>query len=142
MGKQGLSLTPFYDLVNIEAIIREIHAGQADENSNSPMANHFAMSIGEYGAGSAGNFNHPFTAYILADFAHEFGISLPRLQLLMKQMIKQVQASVDLAKADALKQQLTDSEIQHVDTCIQIINESVEELSAEVDQITEISDLI
>jgi serine/threonine-protein kinase HipA len=142
VGKQGLSLTPFYDLVNIEAIIREIHAGQADENSNSPMANHFAMSIGEYGAGSAGNFNHPFTAYILADFAHEFGISLPRLQLLMKQMIKQVQASVDLAKADALKQQLTDSEIQHVDTCIQIINESVEELSAEVDQITEISDLI
>ena len=146
VGKQGLSLTPFYDLVNIEAIIREIQARQADENANAAiatgMASHFAMSIGEYGAGSAGNFNHPFTAYMLADFAHEFGISLPRLQLLMKQIIKQVQASVDLAKADALKQQLTDSEIQHVDTCIQIIAESVEELSAEVDQITEMSDLI
>ncbi|WP_428982725.1 HipA domain-containing protein [Paraglaciecola aquimarina] len=142
MGKQGLSLTPFYDLVNIEAIIREIQARQADENSNAPMANHFAMSIGEYVAGSAGNFNHPFTAYMLADFAHEFDISLPRLQLLMRQMIKQVQASVDLAKTDALKQQLTDSEIQHIDTCIQIISESVEELSAEVDQITEMSDLI
>lgn len=63
-----------------------------------------------------------------------------RLQLLMKQMIKQVQASVDLAKADALKQQLTDSEIQHVDTCIQIIDESVEELSAEVELITAMSD--
>lgn len=60
----------------------------------------------------------------------------------MKQMIKQVQASVDLAKADALKQQLTDSEIQHVDTCIQIIDESVEELSAEVELITAMSDLI
>ena len=142
VGKQGLSLTPFYDLVNIEAIIREIQARQADKNSNSPMANHFAMSIGEYGAGSAGNFKHPFTAYMLADFAQEFGISLARLQLLMKQMIKQVQASVDLAKADALKQQLTDSEIQHVDTCIQIIDESVAELSAEVDQIRKMSDLI
>lgn len=146
VGKQGLSLTPFYDLVNIEAIIREIQARQANDNANAAiatgMANHFAMSIGEYGAGSAGNFNHTFTAYMLADFAHEFGISLPRLQLLMKQMIKQVQASVDLAKADALKQQLTDSEIQHVDTCIQIIDESVEELSAEVDQITQMSSLI
>lgn len=60
----------------------------------------------------------------------------------MKQMIKQVQASVDLAKADVLKQQLTDSEIQHVDTCIQIIDESVEELSAEVELITAMSDLI
>jgi len=57
-------------------------------------------------------------------------------------MIKQVQSSVDLAKADALKQQLTDSEIQHVDTCIQIIDEAVEELSLEVDKITEMSDLI
>ena len=146
VGKQGLSLTPFYDLVNIEAIIREIQARQADENANvaiaTGMANHFAMSIGEYGAGSAGNFNHPFTAYMLADFAQQFGISLPRLQLLMKQMIKHVQASVDLAKTDALKQQLTDSEIQHVDTCIQIIAESVEELSAEVDQITQMSHLI
>tara|TARA_E500000081_G_C6135564_1_gene356449 strand:+ start:1136 stop:2533 length:1398 start_codon:yes stop_codon:yes gene_type:complete len=146
VGKQGLSLTPFYDLVNIEAIIREIQARQADEKSNvaiaTGMANHFAMSIGEYGAGSAGNFNHPFTAYMLADFAQEFGISLARLQLLMRQMIKQVQSSVDLAKTDTLKQQLTDSEIQHVDTCIQIIGESIEELSAEVDQITEMSDLI
>lgn len=146
VGKQGLSLTPFYDLVNIEAIIREIQKRQADENSNAEiatgMANHFAMSIGEYGAGSADNFNHPFTAYMLANFAQEFGISLPRLQLLMRQMIKQVQASVDLAKTEALKQQLTNSEIQHIDTCIQIIDGSVEELSAEVDQITEMSDLI
>lgn len=142
VGKQGLSLTPFYDLVNIEAIIREIQARQANENSNAPMASHFAMSIGEYDAGSAGNFNYPFTAYMLADFAQKFGISLARLQLLMKQMIKQVQASVDLAKADALKQQLTNSEIQHIDTCIQIIDEAAEELSAEVDLITEMSDLI
>lgn len=146
VGKQGLSLTPFYDLVNIEAIIREIKARQTNENTNATiakgMANHFAMSIGEYGAGNAGNFNHPFTAYMLADFAQEFGISLPRLQLLMRQMIKQVQASVDLAKTDTLKQQLTNSEIQHIDKCIEIIDEAVKELSTEVDQITQMSDLV
>lgn len=142
VGKQGLSLTPFYDLVNIEAIIREIQAKQTGENPNVPITNHFAMSIGDYGSGSAGNFNTPFTAYMLADFAHELGISLPRLQLLMRQMIRQVQTSIDLTKADALEQQLTDSEIQHIDTCIQIIGEAVEELSAEVDQITEMSDFV
>lgn len=142
VGKQGLSLTPFYDLVNIEAIIRELQAKKTEVNSQEAMANHFAMSIGEYGTGSAGNFNHPFTAYMLADFAHEFSISLPRLQLLMRQMIKQVQTSVDLAKADALKQQLTDSEIRHIDTCIEIIDEAVEELITEVDQITAMADFM
>ena len=146
VGKQGLSLTPFYDLVNIEAIIREIKIKQSDENSQVSIAtgltNHFAMSIGEYGAGSKGNFNHPFTAYMLADFAHEFGISLPRLQLLMRQMITQVHTSVDLAKAEALKHRLTSAEIQHIDTCIDIINKAIEELSVEVNQIIEMSDLI
>lgn len=145
MGKQGLTLTPFYDLVNIEAIIREIQARQKDtssENSQVPMANHFAMSIGEYDTGSSGNFNHPFSAYLLADFAQEFGLSLARLQLLMTQMIKQVEASIDLAKEDAFKQQITDSEIEHIGMCIQIIHESIEELNAEVNQITQMSDLI
>lgn len=146
VGKQGLSLTPFYDLVNIEAIIREIQTRQTDENSNAAiatgMANHFAMSVGEYGSGTAGNFNAPFTAYMLADFAEQFGISLARLQLLIRQMIKRVQDSIDIAKNDALKQQLADSEIQHIDTCIKIIGESVEELSSEVDQITEMSDVL
>ncbi len=146
VGKQGLSLTPFYDLVNIEAIIREIQAKQADENANATiatgMANHFAMSIGEYGAGSAGYFNHPITAYMLADFAHEFGISLPRLQLLMRQMIKSVRESIQQAKSEAMIHQLSESEIKHIDVCTQIIDESVKELSAEVDQITQMSDLI
>lgn len=142
VGKQGLTLTPFYDLVNIEAIIREIQIRQSEVNSKVPMANHFAMSIGEFSAGSSGNFNHPYTAYMLADFAQQFGISLARKQLLMKQLITQVQTSIELAKTDALKQHLTDSEVEHIDLCIHIVLQSIEELSAEVDQITEMSDLI
>ena len=145
VGKQGLSLTPFYDLVNIEAIIQEIQARQADENANvaiaTDMANHFAMSIGEYSAGSAGNFNHPFNAYMLADFAHEFGISLPRLQLLMRQMIKSVRESIKQAKSEAMMHQLSESEIKHIDVCIQIINEAIEELGQEVKHIPEMVNL-
>ena len=95
------------------------------------------MSIGEYGAGSAGNFNHPFTAYMLADFAHEFGISLPRLQLLMRQMIKSVRESIQQAKNEAMMHQLSESEIKHIDVCIQIINEAIEELGQEVKHIPE-----
>lgn len=145
VGKQGLSLTPFYDLVNIEAIIREIQTRQkvgSEEKPQVPMANHFAMSIGEYGAGCAGNFNHPFTAYMLADFAQEFGISIARLQLLMRQMINSVQVSIQNAKNEAQLHKLSESEINHIETCIQIIHEAAEELSAEVEQMPEMADLV
>lgn len=47
-------------------------------------------------------------------------------------MITQVQASFGLAKADALTQQLSNAEIQHIDTCTEIINEAIEELSIAV----------
>lgn len=144
VGKQGLSLTPFYDLLNIEAIIREAQIRQAGDKVNPPiiMANHFAMSIGEFDEGSAGNFNQPFTAYMLADFAHEFGISLARMQLVMSQMITSVTSSLEQAKAVAMKQMLTDSELKHIDTCSQIISEAADELSAEVDKIQEMDELI
>jgi len=145
VGKQGLSLTPFYDLVNIEAIIREIRARQVtnslESSSQSVLANHYAMSIGEYLSGSAGNFNNPITAYMLADFAHEFDISLARLQLLMKQMITSVLSAIDVAKLQAIEQNLTDAEIQHIESCIQIVREAANELSIEVNQILEMTDL-
>ncbi|XOV79774.1 MAG: HipA domain-containing protein [Aestuariibacter sp.] len=142
VGKHGLSLTPFYDLVNIEAIIREIQSRQQSEiNPQVPVANHFAMSIGDYASGSAGNFNHPFTAYMLADFANEFGISLARLQLLMKQMIKQVQAAIEAARKEALTHRLTESETEHIEVCIQIIADAAETLIQEVKQIPAMAEL-
>lgn len=142
VGKHGLSLTPFYDLVNIEAIIREIQNRQSEVSPQVPMANHFAMSIGDYTSGSAGNFNHPFTAYMLADFAHEFGISPARLQLLMKQMIKQVQAAINPAMKEALSHKLTESEIEHINVCIQIIDDAADELTLEVAEIPVMAKLL
>lgn len=138
VGKQGLELTPFYDLVNIEAIIREIQNRQVDgpHGKQHNISQHYAMSIGEYNSGGEGNFNNPITGYMLADFADEFGISLPRMQLLMSQMIKSVINTVDTAKDKALEQNLSDVEVNHIDLCITIINESAKELYEEINKIT------
>ncbi len=141
VGKHGLSLTPFYDLVNIEAIIREIKSRQSENNLQVPLANHFAMSVGDFASGSAGNFNHPFTAYMLADFANEFGVSLARLQLLMKQMVKHVLVAIKVARKEALTHRLTESEIEHIDVCIQIINDTADALTQEVEQIPAMAEL-
>ena len=138
VGKQGLELTPFYDLVNIEAIIREIQNRQVDgpHGKQHNISQHYAMSIGEHNSSGEGNFNNPITGYMLADFADEFGISLPRMQLLMSQMIKSVINTVDTAKDKALEQNLSDVEVNHIDLCITIINESAKELYEEINKIT------
>ncbi len=138
VGKKNLELTPFYDLVNIEAIIMEIQNQQAGgtHGRENSISQHYAMSIGEYEQGSSGNFNTSITAYMLADFADEFAISLPRMQLLMSQMITSVLNAVDTAKNKALEQYLSVEEINHIDLCITIINDSAKELGEEVKQIT------
>ena len=137
VGKKGLELTPFYDLVNIEAIIREIQTSQVDGTraKENVIPQHYAMSIGEYNTGNAGNFNSPISAYMLADFADEFEISLPRMQLLMSQMIKSVLSSIDIAKDKALKQGLSAVEVNHIELCIEIIKEAAEEINKEIEDL-------
>ncbi|MEW6997259.1 HipA domain-containing protein [Colwelliaceae bacterium BS250] len=138
VGDKGLRLTPFYDLVNIEAIIREI-ASRKDGGANDfNSSNYYAMSIGEYEAGDSGNFNTPFTAYMIADFADEFGISLARIELLMTQTINSVLGSVELALNNALTQTLSEEEINHIDLCIEIIREACDELTQQVSELTEL----
>ena len=78
---------------------------------------------------------------MLADFANEFGISLARLQLLMRQMINSVKGSIEQAKHEAMIQHLSDPEIKHIEVCIQIVNMAADELSQEVEQIPEMADL-
>ena len=138
VDKNGLELTPFYDLVNIEAIIREIQNRQVDSAGakENAIPQHYAMSIGEHSSGGEGNFNDPITGYMLADFADEFGISLPRMQLLMSQMVKSVLSAIDIAKDKALEQNLSGREVKHIDLCITIIKESAKELHEEIKLIT------
>jgi serine/threonine-protein kinase HipA len=145
LGKQGVVLTPFYDLVNIEAIIREIQNKQRDttdslDQSAAPqMPRNYAMSIGEFEPGTSGNFNPPITAYMLADFAHEFDISLPRLQLLMSQMLSGIENAQIKAKENAIKQGLSDNELNHIDLCITIIDEATAQLKEEIEQLPDMA---
>lgn len=138
-GKQGLALTPFYDLVNIEAIIQELRVGG---DTTQALSNSYAMSIGGYEPGSAGNFNDPFTAFMFADFAHEFGISQPRMQLVMSQMIQSVMNAISKAKSHALAFDLSANERAHLERCISIIEASAQKLIEEVSQISDMKDLI
>lgn len=129
----------------IEAINREIQKHHPDDKQRKQtgFSQHFAMSIGEHNnANSAGNFDHPITAYMLADFADEFKISLPRIQLLMDKMISAVLDALDTAKEKALEQQLSKAERNHIDLCIAIIKAAATELSNEVEQIPQMSALL
>jgi len=143
VDKNGLVLTPFYDLVNIEAIIREVQNSSVDGTraQESIIRQHYAMSIGEYNTGNtgntgnAGNFNSSISAYMLADFADEFEISLPRMQLLMSQMVKSVFGAIAIAKGKALEQGLSAEEVNHIDLCIEIVNEAVEGINKAIEEL-------
>nr|MBL0710209.1 HipA domain-containing protein [Colwellia sp.] len=140
VGKQGLEISPFYDLVNIEAIMRVNHNKMNDGSGR--ISQTYAMSIGDTESGSSGNFENPYTAYMFADFANEFNISLPRMTLLMGNTIKQVLSSINEAKQSAIQQGLSSDEIKHVDLCIAIIQEAATDLQIEVSNITSMKDLI
>jgi serine/threonine-protein kinase HipA len=135
VGKNGLELTPFYDLVNIEAIIEQ---GSIDRDMGylqPKISRCYAMSVGEHNSQSAGNFTNEITAYMLADFADEFAISLPRMQLLMSQTVDSVLAAIDTAKVSAVKNNLSTAELAHIDLCIKIINKAANKLREQIIQL-------
>jgi serine/threonine-protein kinase HipA len=133
VGKNGLELTPFYDLVNIEAIIEQTRIDCAKEGSQPSISRHYAMSLGDYSSQSAGNFSNEITAYMLADFAEEFNISLARMQLLMGQTVQSVLAAIDTAKSAAVENNLSTAELTHIDLCIKIINDASGKLSKQIE---------
>ena len=135
VGKNGLELTPFYDLVNIEAIIGQADIGRDKGSPLTSISRHYAMSVGEYNSQSAGNFTNEITAYMLADFADEFAISLPRMQLLMSQTVESVLKAIDAAKVAAVKNKLSATELAHIDLCIKVINKAANELNAQIIQL-------
>ena len=93
------------------------------------------MSVGEHNSQSAGNFTNEITAYMLADFADEFAISLPRMQLLMSKTVDSVLAAIDTAKVSAVKNNLSTAELAHIDLCIKIINKAANKLSEQIIQL-------
>ena len=147
VSKRGLELTPFYDLVNIGAIITEIQKRQNDqgivkEDRNHSISQHYAMSIGSFEPGSVGHFQNPITAYMLADFATQFGISLPRIQLVMSQFTNSVLAAIDISRQEACELNLTAEEVAHIELCIVIIRQAADELLHEIARIPDMLDLV
>ena len=100
------------------------------------------MSIGDYKSGGTGNFTPPITAYMLAVMATEIGISLPRIKLLIRQMIKSVPGAIESAFVHTVVQGLSNVEVKHVEFCAKIVEQSITELSAQVEQITVIEGLV
>ncbi len=147
MSKRGLELTPFYDLVNIGAIIAVIQNQQHEHgvvktDRDHSISQNYAMSIGAYERGSAGHFQNPITAYMLADFATQFGISLARLQLVMHQFTESVLAAIEISRQEACTFHLTAAEVAHIELCIVIIRQAADELLHEIAQIPDMSDLV
>jgi serine/threonine-protein kinase HipA len=146
VSKRGLELTPFYDLVNIGAIITEIQQRQNDQgivdDRNHSISQHYAMSIGGFETGSAGYFQNHITAYMLADFASQFGISLPRIQLVMGQFTNSVLAAIDISRQEACELNLTAEEVAHIELCIVIIRQAADELLHEIARIPDMLDLV
>lgn len=144
VGRKGLELTPFYDLVNIEAIIREIKRrsqAEATVDRDSSIPQNYAMSIGDYETGTAGNFKNPITAYMIADFAKTFEISLPRIQLVMRQLTQSVLESIEASRQDTLKYGLSEEEVNHVDLCIAIVKAAADEFLVEIKKIPDMEEL-
>jgi len=78
---------------------------------------------------------------MLAVFADEFEISLPRMQLLMSQMIKSILSAIDIAKDKVLEQGLSAAEVNHIDLCIEIINEAAAEMNKEIAELPSMKEL-
>lgn len=69
-------------------------------------------------------------------------MSLPRIQLLIRQMIKSVFNAIESAFAHTVAQGLSSDEVKHAELCVKIVEQSITELSAQVDQITVMNGLV
>lgn len=135
MDEQGLRLAPFYDLVNIFALV-----DACIERDSFPAMN--AMSIGGYDSVDKGNFEPQVTAYMLADFGAHFNIDPELLAEWCEATLTAIVAALDKAKFHCLKFDLTSDEVEHIDACIAIVEFSAKHLQTEVLSIVEMSELV
>ncbi|MGM0631310.1 MAG: HipA domain-containing protein, partial [Pseudomonadota bacterium] len=135
VGKNGLELAPFYDLVNVEASIQDIREKRRAGAIPTEIPQVFAMSIGDYETGSSGNFDKPITSYMLADFAKTVGLPVTRLQLLMQQTLKSVLGSLTKTKEQVFQCSISDVEKGHVELCIRIVENEAKWLQESISEL-------
>ncbi|MBB1466622.1 HipA domain-containing protein [Vibrio sp. SG41-7] len=151
---KGLELTPFYDLVNIEAIAQEgakrnSQSGKlsADEGRAASIPQYFAMSIGDWESEDfqnppKGNFKHPITGYDLAEFGALLGYSGVKMASIMVETVGAIKnalkETIELTEA----QGIDDGEREHIELCVSLIQTECEYLLVQADTVPEMSELL
>lgn len=151
---KGLELTPFYDLVNIEAIAQEgakrnSRSGKlsADEGRAASIPQYFAMSIGyweseDFQNPPKGNFQRPITSYDLAEFGALLGYSGTKMASIMVETVGAIKnalkEAVDLTDA----QGIDDGEREHIELCVSLIQTECAYLLTQADGVPEMSKLL
>lgn len=151
---KGLELTPFYDLVNIEAIAQEgakrnSRSGKlsADEGRAASIPQYFAMSIGDWESEDfqnppKGNFKRPITSYDLAEFGALLGYSGTKMASIMVETVGAIKNALKEAIDLTETQGIDDGEREHIELCITLIQTECEYLLAQADSVPEMSKLL
>ncbi|EHA6959412.1 TPA: HipA domain-containing protein [Vibrio parahaemolyticus] len=151
---KGLELTPFYDLVNIEAIAQEgakrnSRSGKlsADERRAASIPQYFAMSIGDWEREDfqnppKGNFKRPITSYDLAEFGALLGYSGTKMASIMVETVGAIKNALKEAIELTEAQGIEDGEREHIELCVSLIQTECEYLLAQADSVPELSRLL
>ncbi|EPW6728248.1 HipA domain-containing protein [Vibrio parahaemolyticus] len=151
---KGLELTPFYDLVNIEAIAQEgtkrnSRSGKlsADEGRAASIPQYFAMSIGDWESEDfqnppKGNFKRPITSYDLAEFGALLGYSGTKMASIMVETIGAIKNTLKEAIELTEAQGTEDREREHIELCVSLIQTECEYLLSQADGVPEMSELL
>ncbi|MCU8487744.1 HipA domain-containing protein [Vibrio vulnificus] len=151
---KGLELTPFYDLVNIEAIAQEgakrnSRSGKlsADEGRAASIPQYFAMSIGDWESEDfqnppKGNFKRPITSYDLAEFGALLGYSGTKMASIIAETTSAIKNALKETVGLTEAQGIDDGEREHIELCVSLIQTECEYLLAQADSVPEMSELL
>ncbi|WP_180834513.1 HipA domain-containing protein [Vibrio parahaemolyticus] len=151
---KGLELTPFYDLVNIEAIAQEgakrnSRSGKlsADGGRAASIPQYFAMSIGDWESEDfqnppKGNFKRPITSYDLAEFGALLGYSGTKMASIIAETTDAIKNALKETVGLTEAQGIDSGEREHIELCVSLIHTECEYLLAQADSVPEMSELL
>lgn len=151
---KGLELTPFYDLVNIEAIAQEgakrnSRSGKlsAHEGRAVSIPQYFAMSIGDWESEDfqnppRGNFQCPITSYDLAEFGALLGYSGTKMASIVVETVGAIKNALKETIGLTEVQGIDDGEREHIELCVSLIQTECEYLLTQADSVPEMSELL
>lgn len=150
----GVYLAPFYDLVNIEAILREgakrnSRRGKLSEEEGraASIPQFFAMSVGswereEFLDPPKGNFQRPISSYDLAEFGALLGYSGTRMATLILETVNNIETAIDSTIELTFDQGLDELEREHIVLCAELIKAECAHLKVQAESVPEMYDLL